>query len=400
MKISLEDRIQVSFVKSALHTLKHPGVTVAFLFLCSTSFTGCASQRESAVTVNTASAAPASTAKSVRWSRALLERDQEWFTSAEAARIADNLLLYQHDNGGWDKNTDMANVLSPEEEKELKLPAAKGGVSTIDNRATFTQMEYLAKVYEATGQEKYKESFLRGLDYLLEAQYDNGGWPQFYPIRKGYYEHITFNDGAMVGVMQLLRDVAQNKALYTFVDTPRKELAATAIEKGLDVILKTQVKVNGKLTVWCAQHDHETLAPAKARAYELISLSGGESIGVVKYLMEIEKPSPEVIQAVDGAVSWMNKVKITGIRIKRINDSTQGHDAVVISDPTAPPLLARFYEIGTNKPMFVGRDGIVHEQLAEIEQERRGGYSWYVKFPQELVEQAYQAWKQKWVMIK
>ncbi|GAB3821939.1 hypothetical protein GCM10028895_25110 [Pontibacter rugosus] len=242
---------------------------------------------------------------------------------------------------------------------------------------------------------------MRGLDYLLEAQYDNGGWPQFYPIKKGYYEHITFNDGAMMGVMQLLRDVAQNKAPYTFVNTSRKELAATAIEKGLDVILKAQVKVNGKLTAWCAQHDHVTLAPAKARAYELVSLSGGESIGIVAYLMELEKPSPEVIQAVNGAVSWMDQVKITGVRVELRNDpAKQERDRVVVTDATAPPLLARFYDIETNKPMFVGRDGVVHDKLAEIERERRGGYSWYVDFPQKLIEQKYPDWKQKWAMLK
>ncbi|MFD1185172.1 pectate lyase [Pontibacter rugosus] len=388
-----------SFAHCITRMLAHASVPV--ICLCAVSSTGCTVQNSSATTVKAENTALAEIVEPVRWSRALLERVQKWYSSAEAVRIADNLLIYQHDNGGWDKNTDMAIALSPEEEQELKSPAVKAGISTIDNRATFTQLEYLAKVYAATGQAKYKESFLRGLDYLLEAQYDNGGWPQFYPIKKGYYEHITFNDGAMMGVMQLLRDVAQNKAPYTFVNTSRKELAATAIEKGLDVILKAQVKVNGKLTAWCAQHDHVTLAPAKARAYELVSLSGGESIGIVAYLMELEKPSPEVIQAVNGAVSWMDQVKITGVRVELRNDpAKQERDRVVVTDATAPPLLARFYDIETNKPMFVGRDGVVHDKLAEIERERRGGYSWYVDFPQKLIEQKYPDWKQKWAMLK
>ncbi|SFU92642.1 pectate lyase, PelA/Pel-15E family [Pontibacter akesuensis] len=375
---------------------------VALFLLCAVSSTGCIGQKPAAITVRTDTTAPAETVEPVRWSRGLLERDTEWFASSEAVRVADNLLIYQHDNGGWDKNTDMAKVLSPEEERALKSPAEKEGVSTIDNRATFTQLEYMAKVYAATGQEKYKQSFLRGLDYLLEAQYGNGGWPQFYPIKKGYYEYITFNDGAMMGVMQLLRDVAHQKAPYTFVDAARTEMSAKAIEKGLDVILKAQIKVDGKLTAWCAQHDHITLAPQKARAYELISLSGGESVGIVEYLMELEKPSPEVIQAVDGAVSWLDQVKINGIRVELINDPARqdARDRVVVPDPTAPPLLARFYEIGTNKPMFVGRDGIVHEKLADIARERRAGYSWYIDFPQELVEEDYPVWKQKWAITE
>ena len=40
----------------------------------------------------------------------------------------------------------------------------------------------------------------------------------------------------------------------------------------------------------------------------------------------------------------------------------------MVADPSAGPLWARFYEIGTNRPMFVGRDGIVHDHLADIEQ--------------------------------
>lgn len=335
--------------------------------------------------------------KSITWNQAL-RQEKEWYSTAEAIHIADNLLLYQHNNGGWNKNIDMAQPLSDKEKEQLTSEAEKSAVSTIDNKATFTQMEYLAKVYDATGQAKYKEAFLRGLDYLLEAQYDNGGWPQFYPLRKGYYEHITYNDGAMIGVMELLRDIANNKSPYTFVDTARKRKASDAINKGLEVILKTQIKVKGVLTAWCAQHDEVTFAPAKARAYELPSISGGESIGIVRYLMEIRSPDAHVLRAVDAAISWMERVKITGIRLDRVKDQSlpKGFDLVVVPDATAPPLLARFYDIETNQPMFVGRDGIVRKTLAEIEYERRVGYAWYIRFPEDMIEKEYRAWKEKW----
>lgn len=364
------------------------------------SFSACTGQAQTASktsTVQTAVASNSSALEPIRW-RDALRQEEGWYSSPEAMRIADNLLLYQRDNGGWDKNMDMAKVLTEKEEEELRSPIEKGRVSTIDNKATFTQMEYLARVYQATGQEKYKASFLRGMDYLYEAQYENGGWPQFYPIREGYYEHITFNDGAMIGVMRLLRDVAQDKPTYSFVDATRKSQAAKAVEKGVEAILKTQIKVNGHLTAWCAQHDKTNFAPQKARAYELPSISGGESVGIVKFLMEMEQPNQEVINAVDGAVSWLERVKVEGIRLDKVEipSINKGYDLVVVNDPAAPALLARFYKIGTNQPMFVGRDGIVRETIAEIEQERRVGYSWYLEFPQDLVEKAYPAWKQKW----
>lgn len=368
--------------------------------VCCVFFIGCAGPVQPAQTsIAAPDAGKADAGEPVQWSQALRQK-KEWYATPEAIRIADNLLLYQRDNGGWNKNTDMAKVLTPNEKEVLRSEAEKGGVATIDNKATFTQMEFLARVYETTGQEKYKAGFLRGMDFLLAAQYENGGWPQFYPIRKGYYEHITFNDGAMMGVMQLLREVARHKTPYAFVDQSRRKQAGQAVKKGVEVILKTQIKVNGSLTAWCAQHDRTSFAPQKARAYELPSISGGESIGIVKFLMEMEHPGPDVIQAVESAVRWMQGVKIQGIRLEKAAAPAmdKGYDLVVVKDPAAPRLLARFYEIGTNRPMFVGRDGRVRETLAEIEQERRIGYSWYIPFPQDLLEQVYPVWKQKWVI--
>src|SRR4030095_7860277 len=153
-------------------------------------------------------------------------------------------------------------------------------------------------------------SFFKGLDYLLKAQYANGGWPQFYPDLSGYYKHITFNDDALIGVMKTLRDIAAAKPAYAFVDETRRASAAKAVEKGIDVILKTQVIVKGKRTVWCAQHDEVTLAPAPARKYEVISLSGGESVEVVRFLMSINNPSPAVVEAIESAIKWFEKSQL------------------------------------------------------------------------------------------
>lgn len=313
----------------------------------------------------------------VPWKNAL-DQPGAWYGSAEATRIADNLLLYQQDTGAWDKNIDMSVPPGPK---------GAAGHSTIDNGASYTQMEFLARVHRATGQARFAESFRRGLEYLLRAQYPNGGWPQFFPLRGGYYDHITYNDDAMIGVLQLLRAIVQRKPEYAFLTDDHRARAKRAVEKGIDVILKTQVAQNGKLTVWCAQHDEKTLEPAKARSYELPSLSGGESVGIVRYLMGIERPSPEIVRAIQAAVAWFESVKIKGIRVVR-----QGGDRVVVADPAAPPLWARFYELGTNRPFFCGRDGVVKYRLSEIEAERRNNYSWYVDRPAKLLREDYPRW--------
>jgi PelA/Pel-15E family pectate lyase len=233
------------------------------------------------------------------------------------------------------------------------------------------------------------------MDYLLEAEYDRGGWPMIYPIRRGYYEHITFNDNAMIGVMRLLRDAASGEAPYIFVDSGRRSRAAGAVERGLRVILDSQIVVDGRKTAWCAQHDRVDLRPRPARAYELVSLSGMESVAIVEYLMEIESPSQEVIAAIEAAVSWLESAKLTGMELRTVRDEAlpRGFDRVVVSNPSAPPLWARFYEIGSNRPMFVGRDGVVRERLADIEHERRVGYSYLGGWPRDLLETAYPAWK-------
>ncbi len=322
----------------------------------------------------------------IAWADAQNKPD-EWYASAEALRISDNLILYQRSSGGWPKNIDMAKPLSDSGRASL-LREQKKTDSTIDNGATYTQLSFLARVITAQHQERHRESFMRGLDYLLKAQYPNGGWPQFYPDLSGYYKHITYNDDAMIGVMKLLRDVADAKPVYAFVDEARRARAARAVEKGIECILKTQVIVNGKRTVWCAQHDEVTLAPAAARTYELVALSGGESVGIVRFLMSIKDPSPAVVEAIESAIAWFEQSQLKGI--KWVDTGT---DRLVVQDSSAGPIWARFYEIGTNRPIFVGRDSVVKYSVAEIEHERRTGYSWYVDAPAKLLQKDYPAWK-------
>jgi PelA/Pel-15E family pectate lyase len=330
----------------------------------------------------------------VSWRNAM-RQPAAWYGNVEAVRIADNLLLYQREIGGWDKNIDMALALGPKERAEIEAekrdPQAH---STIDNDATYTQMRYLARVYTATRQERFQASFRRGLDYVLNAQYPNGGWPQFYPLRDGYWSHITYNDDAMVGVLETLRDIARRKPEYAFLSDTERARARRAIDKAIECILKTQVVQNGKLTVWCAQHDERTLSPAKARAYELPSLSGSESVGIVEFLMGIDHPPAEVVRAIEGAVAWFRASRIEGIAVKAVPapGTAKGFDNVVVADAAAPPLWARFYELGTNRPIFCGRDSVVKYSMAEIEYERRNGYRWYVDRPARLLDVEYPEW--------
>jgi PelA/Pel-15E family pectate lyase len=240
--------------------------------------------------------------------------------------------------------------------------------------------------------------WLKGLDYIFDAQFPNGGWPQVYPLEGSYHDNATFNDDMMVHVLELLRDVARGAPEYAFVDEARRSKARESVEKAVRFLVQSQVVQNGRRTVWGAQHDPLDLSPAQARAYELPALTGGESINLVRFLMGIENPSREVIEAVQGAVAWFDASKITGIEVVKKPDTnmSRGFDTVVVENPNAPPIWGRFYELGTNRPMFVGRDGIVKYTLAEIDPERRTGYAWYQTGPRGLLEKDYPKWQAKW----
>jgi len=334
--------------------------------------------------------------KEQRWASIIRDNDSSWFASNEAKAIAENVLLYQRNIGGWPKNIQMQKPLTEAEKKNLIALKPSTDEVTTDNLATTQEMLFLSKIYAQNPDERYKKAFLKGLGYILEAQYDNGGWPQFYPIKKGYYTHITYNDDSMVNIMNVLENCINDNGYYS-IKPPQEtiEKAKKAFDKGIDCILKTQYKQNGVLTVWCAQHDEVTLLPANARAFELASLSGKESAKIVLLLMSLENPSPEVITAVNSAVAWFEKTKLTGIREEIVPaDNAKKTNKIIVEDPNAEPLWARFMELSDNTPFFCDRDGIKKATLAEIGDERRNGYAWYTTEPKTVLKK-YESWKKK-----
>ncbi len=308
-------------------------------------------------------------------------KQDDWFRSAEGRRVADSILSWQSPLGSWPKNLD-----TTQEKLEGDKRTIRG---TFDNGATTGELRFLARAFRATGEARYRDAFMRGLDHILQAQYPTGGWPQSYPPGAGYHRHITFNDDAMVRLMELLREVA-NKPEYEFVDATRRRACETSFKRGIDCILKCQVKVDGKLTVWCAQHDEATLQPRPARTFELVSLSGAESAGILHLLMSLDGPSPEIAAAIRAGAAWFESAKLTGLAQTRVNG-----DKVVVPDKNARPLWARFYEIGSNRPIFSGRDGVKKYTLAEIEAERRNGYAWHGSWG-ERVARDFALWERKW----
>lgn len=311
-----------------------------------------------------------------------LSKEESWYTGQEGRTAAENILSWQDDYGGWPKNLNTASKPFTGDRKELR--------GTFDNGATTGEMRLMAHMFRSTQEARYQEAFLKGLDLILKAQYPTGGWPQFYPApEKSYHRHITFNDNTMVQIMMMLEEVVYS-ADYGFVDADRRAAAKEALERGIGCILKCQIRVDGQLTVWCAQHDEKDYSPRPARSYELISLSGGESADILRLLMRIDNPSPPVVRAVMAGARWYERSKVEGLRVKWI-----GVRRTAVQEPGAPTLWARFYEIQTNRPLFCDRDGVPKYDYNQVDPERTEGYAWYGDWGKEMLEE-YEVWKEKW----
>ena len=149
----------------------------------------------------------------------------------------------------------------------------------------------------------YRASFIKGIRYLLAAQYPNGGFPQVYPLEGGYHDAITFNDNAVSESAETLGDVAEAKPGYDFVPADLRKQAGAAVDRALQCILASQITIDGKKTIWPQQEDALTLAPVSARNYEPGALAASESADLLEYLMSIQNPSKELVASIDAGVT-------------------------------------------------------------------------------------------------
>ena len=323
------------------------------------------------------------------------EADRTWYAGDEAARLADAIVSFQTPSGGWSKHTGYAKgprrpgMQWTSQSDPGKRPHYQ---ATFDNSATVHEIEFLAAVWEATHRADCRDAALHGLDFILDAQFPNGGWPQGYPLEGGYHDNITFNDNAMTNVLALLQAATGQDERYAFVDGERKGRLAAAFDRGVACVLAAQVVVDGRKAVWCAQHDPLTLEPTPARAFEPASLSGVESAHLVKFLMGIPKPSPQVIAGIEAGLVWLENAQVKGVaKVKR-----DGRTIYVVDASSADVYWARFYDLTTGKPLFPGKNGIVYGSFAEMAAANdKLGYDYYSTLPGSIVRNGQKKWRKR-----
>jgi len=334
-----------------------------------------------------------------------LDKPADWYGQAAACHIADIIVSFQTPAGGWSKNLNLTrsarvpgesfapdNLPRRSSKVDYDEPSDTNWdyVGTFDNDATTTELRFLAKVIAAVGTNNasYRAALQRGLDYIFAAQYPNGGWPQVWPLQGGYHDGITYNDDAVLNVVELLRDVAGGTNEFAFVPAKTRAQAATSLKRGLDCVLATQVVVDGHRTAWCQQYDALTLRPASARNYEMPALASSESADLMSFLMQLPDPDANVVAAVHAAATWFEQTKIMNKSYRFV----RGRGRQLADAPGNGPLWARYYEIGTNRPVFGDRDRSIHDDVNEISQERRNGYAWFRDSPEGSLEQ-YALWR-------
>ena len=318
--------------------------------------------------------------------------DNVWYALDEAKRLADVVLSYQTPSGGWSKHTGYSNgVRQSGMQWTSQNEPGQGAhyVATFDNGATTEEMCFLAAVWHATKREDCQAGFIKGLNFILAAQFPNGGWPQVYPLEGGYHDNITFNDDAMTRILDLLQGITRNEPYYAFVDEALRQKAATALARGIQCVLKTQVEQAGKKTVWCAQHDALTLQPAAARKLEPVTLSGLESAHLLYFLMSITNPPPEIIVSIESGLSWFDQAKITNLtKAKR-----EGKTVYEPSTNSTEIYWARFYNLTNSQPVFPGRDGIAYDSYAAMASSNKLGYDFFTTQPGSIVTTAQKKWR-------
>jgi hypothetical protein len=373
-----------------------------------------------------------------------LHRDAAFYRSAEARHIGDTILSFQTPAGGWSKNLNMAGparlkgqsyatanlapVDSPAGDFDKAADEKWHYIGTLDNDATNTELHFLAELaaaFPGRDGDAYRASFLRGVEYLLQAQYPNGGWPQIWPLEGGYHDAITFNDDAVTEsaalltlasrgervihftpeeerVLEEVKPVAASASAvraaedYSFVPAELQARAKAAAERALQCILATQLHVPAEggrgmvLAIWAQQNDPLTLAPVAARNFEPAALATGESARVMEYLMSLPQPSPDVVRAVDAAAAWFEAHKIMGYTWSGGRGTPGGRK--LAASAGAGPLWARYDSLTTGRPIFGDRDQSIHDDVMEISLERRNGYAWFGEAPRHALSE-YARWR-------
>ncbi len=285
----------------------------------------------------------------------------------DAARdVALALVRGQYCNGGWGYFIE----LDPQRRAQYPYrvdgrcgspqPSGPDRPATLDDNVTQAAVRVLMRVDRDLG---FKDAEIRdaarfALDSLVRAQYPNGAWPQRYtrfpdpaafPVRRAsypeswprtwprssYYDHYTFNDNSIVDVIDVMLEAAR---IY---NDPRYRASA---EKGGDFILLAEMPE--PQPGWAQQYDRD-MHPAWARQFEPASITGGESQSIMRALLLLyrETGSRRFLEPLPRALAYYQRSLLP-----KVDNPSEARRRAC---PGQTPCAARFYELKTNRPLYI-----------------------------------------------
>ena len=279
----------------------------------------------------------------------------------EAAREAALVLARgQHCSGGWDYIIELDPTKRiPESDGDAGRPHPQ---TTLGDNVTQAAVRLLMRVdRELKFQDRViHETALHALDQLILAQYPNGAWPQRYfefpdpdafPAKTAsfpdswsrtwpgpdYRSHYTLNDNAMLDMIDAFLEAAR---IY---GKPRYRATA---EKGGDFLLLAQMPE--PQPAWAQQYDVD-MHPAWGRIFEPPSVTGSESQAVLKILLVLyrETGKKKYLEPVPRAIDYLRRSGLD-LRGRSILSRSRGCSRDELC-------LARFYELQTNRPLFISK---------------------------------------------
>jgi PelA/Pel-15E family pectate lyase len=306
----------------------------------------------------------------------------------DAATDAAEALIYgQLQSGGWANSIDF----DPNGRVALYRNGKGHGKnnSSLDDGQTQSAIQLLVLADKAYGfkHKKIHESALFALDALLAAQFPNGGFPQVWtgpvepqPVIKASYPDYNWRtEGRIKNYwnMYTLNDNVPGYVTATFIDAYQiysDEKYKTALRRLGDFLLLAQMP--DPQPAWAQQYNYE-MKPIWARKFEPPAIASDESQEVIETLMEIYAATGQnkYLEPIPSALAYLKRSLLPDGR------------------------LARFYELKTNKPLYMFRRGDVYT-LTYDDSNLPSHYGWKIDSRLEEIEVRHNRLKQDLAVIK
>ena len=267
--------------------------------------------------------------------------DRKYLRHAE--RVADALVEGQLPCGGWHYfiDFDESGVKRHYEEFFSRRWAWQEylhyyGNATFDDDVTTSATRFLLGMQTTPSARKYRAPLDKALDFIRRAQYPNGAWPQRFPPRgkfsfggrPDYTSHYTFNDDVAANAIDVLLEAHR---------TLGDDACRQAARRGMNFYLAAQLPE--PQAGWAQQYDLE-MKLAWGRTFEPPAVCSSQTIGNIADLMRFYKCTGDrrYLEPIPRALDWL----------RRAADDTE------LGEPYTHTC---FYELGTNRPIFIRRTG-------------------------------------------